>query len=67
MEIVRDIIARRLSMGAEFTNFIRSKCLMDETAQYLPQLLAWVNEKIVFWQSELGSNLVQGHPKVGVR
>ena len=32
-EIVRDIIARRLSkrMGAEFMKFIRSKSLMDET------------------------------------
>ena len=40
---------------------------MDETAQYLPRLLAWVNDKIVFWQSELGSNLVQGNPKVGAR
>ena len=68
-EIVRDVIARRLSkpMGAEFTNFIHAKGFMDKTAQYLPQLLAWVYDKIVFWQSELGSNLVQGNPKVGVR
>ena len=66
---MRDIIARRLSkrMGAEFTNFIRSKGLMDETAEYLPRLLAWVGDKIVFWQSELGSNLAQGNPKIGVR
>ena len=29
--------------------------------------MARVNEKIVFWLYELGSNLVQGNPKVGVR
>ena len=40
---------------------------MDDTAQYLPRLLAWVNDKIVFWQPKLGSNLVQGNPKVGAR
>ena len=54
-------------MGAEFTNFVNAKGFMDDTAQYLPRLLAWVNSKIIFWQSELGSNLVQGNPKVGAR
>ena len=46
-EIVRDVITRRLSkrMGAEFTNFIRTKGFMDGTALYLPRLLSWVNEK----------------------
>ena len=50
-EIVRDGIARRLPkrMGAEFTNYIRAKEFMDETALYLPRLLSWVNEKIIFW------------------
>ena len=52
-EIVRDIIARQLSkrMGTEFTNHIRSKGLMDDTAEYLPRLLAWVGEKNVFFAS----------------
>ena len=41
---------------------------MDNTSKYLPQLLEWVSDKIVFWQSELGSNLVQGTSKnVGVK
>ena len=40
---------------------------MDETAKYLPRLLEWVGDKIIFWQSELGSNLVQGSSKIGVR
>ena len=37
-KIVRDVIARHLSkrMGAEFTNHIRSKGLMDDMAKYLP-------------------------------
>ena len=65
-EIVQDIIARRLSkkMCAEFTNFIRAKGLMDETAEYLPRLLEWVGDNIVFWQSELESNRVQGVQKL---
>ena len=54
-------------MGAEFINFIRTKGVMDETALYLPRLLSWVNEKIIFWQSELGCNLVQGNQRVGAR
>ena len=40
---------------------------MDDTTEYLPRLLAWVGEKMFFWHSELGSNLVQGNPKVGVK
>ena len=61
-------MSRRLSkrMGAEFTKLIQRKGLMDETSQYLPRLLAWVNEKIVFWQSELGATLVQGY-KAGTK
>ena len=41
-EVVRDIIARRLSkrMSAEFTKMIQRKGLMNETAEYLPKLLA---------------------------
>ena len=68
-EVVQDVIAYRLSkrMCAEFANFIRSKVLKDETAEYLLRLLDWVGDKITFWQSELGSNLVQGNSKVGVR
>ena len=66
---MRDIIARRLSkkMCSEFTNFIRTKGLMDKTAEYLPRLLEWVGDKIIFWQSELGSNLVRGCAKIGVK
>ena len=26
---------------------------MDETAKYLPRLLAWVGDKIIFWQWQL--------------
>ena len=66
---MRDIVARRLPkrMCVEFTNFIHSKGLIDETAEYLPRLLTWVGDKIIFWQSELGSNLAQGNSKIGVR
>ena len=49
-ELVRDIIARRLSikMCAEFTYHIRAKGLIDKTAEYLPRLLEWAGGKIVF-------------------
>ena len=33
---------------------------MEDSAMYLPKLCDWVNEKIVFWQSELGSAWVHG-------
>ena len=68
-EIVQGIIATRLSkrMCVEFSNFIRSKCLIDETAEYFPPLLDWVGDIITFCQSELGCSLVQGNSKIGVR
>ena len=54
-------------MCAEFTNFIRVKGFIDDTAKYLPRLLTWVSDKIIFWQTELGSNLVQSSAKnIGV-
>ena len=61
-EVVQDVIARCLSkrMCAEFINYIRTKGLMDNTSEYLPRLLEWVSDKIVFWQSELGRNLIRG-------
>ena len=68
-EVVRDIINRRLTkkMCAEFTNFICAKGFIDETAEYLPRLLKWVGDKIIFWQTDLGRNLVQSNTKnIGV-
>ena len=55
-ELVRDIVARRLSkrMCVEFTNYIRTKGLMDDTAEYLPWLLEWVGDKIVFLAVGIG-------------
>ena len=56
-------------MGAEFTKMIKCKGLMNKTAEYLPRLLTWVNEKIIFWQSVLGCatcTLIPGN-KVGTR
>ena len=52
---MQDIIACQLSkgMGAEFMKFIRSKGLLIETAEYFPQLLAWVGEKIFFGSRNL--------------
>ena len=50
-------------MCAEFTNFMRAKNLIDVTANYLPRLTEWVKDKIVFWQTDLRSNLLQNNPK----
>ena len=56
-DVVRDVVHRRMSMhsGREFSKLIQRKCLMENTALYLPKLCEWVNERIVYWQSELGS------------
>ena len=64
-----DIIARHLSkrMCAEFINPIRAKGLIVKSPEYLPRVLEWVGDKIIFWQTELVSNLVQGDAKVGVK
>ena len=34
---------------------------MDQTAMYLPKLCEWVDDRIIFWQSELGCSLVHGY------
>ena len=45
-------------MCAEFTNYMRTKDFMEKTEEYLPRFISWVNEKIIFWQTDLGSNLL---------
>ena len=56
-DVVRDIVHRRMSTysGREFSKLIQRKGLMEDSAMYLPKLCNWVNDKIVLWQSELGS------------
>ena len=56
-DVVRDVVHRRMTThsGREFSKFIQRKGLMENTAIYLPKLCDWVNERIVYWQSELGS------------
>ena len=48
-------------MCVEFTNFMRNSGKLENTDQYLDELLKWVNGKITFWQSSLGSNLLPKH------
>ena len=50
-------------MCSEFTNFMRTIKFIDNTADYLPKLTSWVNDKIIFWQTDLGSNLLQNNSK----
>ena len=64
-EVVKEILEHRLSakMCAEFTNFMRAKGYVDDTSKYLPKLSNWVNEKIAFCQTDLGSSLLQNNNK----
>ena len=41
-----------------FSNF---KGFINSPANYLPKLTNWINEKIAFWQTDLGSNLLQNN------
>ena len=45
-------------MCVEFTNHMRGSGKLKNTNQYLNELLKWVNAKVAFWQSSLGSNLL---------
>ena len=62
-EVVKNIVSSRLTpkMCVEFTNFMRNSGKLENTDQYLDELLKWVNGKISFWQSSLGSNLLPKH------
>ena len=64
-EVVKEILEHRLSvkMCAEFTNFMCTKGYIDDTSKYLPRLSKWVSDKITFWQTDLGSNLLQNSTK----
>ena len=50
-------------MCADFNNFLRTKGYIDGTSKYLPRLSKWVSDKITFWQTDLGSNLLQNNTK----
>ena len=55
-------------MCAEFTNFICAKGFIEETTKYLHRLLKWVEDKIIFCQTDLKSKFVQSNNKnVGVK
>ena len=60
-DLVKTILKKRLSkkMGMEFTNYMCNKGFIDATENYLPKLTDWINDKITFWQTDLGSNLLQ--------
>ena len=62
-EVVKNIVSSRLTpkMCVEFTNYMRNSGKLENTDQYLNELLKWVNGKISFWQSSLGSNLLPKH------
>ena len=46
---------------------MHTKGFIDATENYLPRLTTWINDKITFWQTNLGSNLLQkGHTSKNV-
>ena len=49
-EVVRTIVSSRLTskMCVEFTNYMRSSGKLENTDQYLNELLKWVNGKVFF-------------------
>ena len=42
---------------------MHAKGYVDDTSKYLPRLSNWVHDKITFWQTDLGSNLLQNKNK----
>ena len=42
---------------------MNAKGLINNATDYLPKLTKWVNDKIIFWQTDLGSNLIQNNFK----
>ena len=46
-------------MCAKFTNYMDTKSFIDAMENCLPKLTDWSNDKITFWQTDLGSNLLQ--------
>ena len=39
------------------------KGIINNTVDYLSKLTSWINEKIFFWQTDLGSNLLQSNTR----
>ena len=50
-------------MCSEFTNYMRTKYFIDAMDDYLPKLTDWMNNKFIFWQTDLGYNLLQPSTK----
>ena len=42
----------------EFTNYMNSTGYSDNPVEYLQRLTEWINEKNVFWRTDLGSNVL---------
>ena len=66
--MVREILDHRLTKPTckEFTNFMNLKGFINNPVVYLPKLTNWINEKIAFWRTDLGSNLLAQNDSRGV-
>ena len=59
-EVVKDILERRISKfsSREFTGYMNLKGYINNPVEYLPKLTDWINEKNIFWRTDLGSNIL---------
>ena len=57
---MKDILERRISKfsSREFTGYMNSKGYINNPVEYLPRLTDWINDKIIFWRTDLGSNVL---------
>ena len=57
---MKDILERRISKfsSREFTGYMNSKGYINNPVEYLPKLTEWINDKIIFWRTDLGSNVL---------
>ena len=59
-EVVTDVLERRISKfsSREFTSYMNAKGYINNPVCYLPKLTDWINDKVVFWRTDLGSNVL---------
>ena len=67
-EVVQHILHHRLTKNTcrEFTNFMNLKRFINDPVVHLSKLTNWINDKITFWCTYLGSNILAQNAPRGV-